>query len=241
MAKTAVITGGASGIGRQTALRLAEEIDNIVILDRNVEAAQDMIDEFLASGKGAKAIALDVTDFAAVKETATEIKKEFGSIDILVNCAGIRKDGLLAMMKEEAFDQVIDVNLKGTFNMIRHIGPIMMKQRGGSIINISSLAGVMGNAGQVNYSASKAGVIGITKSVARELVSRGVRCNAIAPGFIGTEMTAEFEDNDAVLETIPMKRMGSPEEVAELIAFLASEKSSYITGQVINIDGGMDI
>ena len=241
MAKTAVITGGASGIGRQTALRLAEEIDNIVILDRNVEAAQDMIDEFLASGKGAKAITLDVTDFAAVKETATEIKKEFGSIDILVNCAGIRKDGLLAMMKEEAFDQVIDVNLKGTFNMIRHIGPIMMKQRGGSIINISSLAGVMGNAGQVNYSASKAGVIGITKSVARELVSRGVRCNAIAPGFIGTEMTAEFEDNDAVLETIPMKRMGSPEEVAELIAFLASEKSSYITGQVINIDGGMDI
>lgn len=241
MAKTAVITGGASGIGRQTALRLAEEIDNIVILDRNVEAAQDMIDEFLASGKGAKAIALDVTDFAAVKETATEIKKEFGSIDILVNCAGIRKDGLLAMMKEEAFDQVIDVNLKGTFNMIRHIGPIMMKQRGGSIINISSLAGVMGNAGQVNYSASKAGVLGITKSVARELVSRGVRCNAIAPGFIGTEMTVEFEDNDAVLETIPMKRMGSPAEVAELIAFLASEKSSYITGQVINIDGGMDI
>lgn len=240
MAKTAVITGGASGIGRQAALRLAEDVENIAIVDRNVENTNEIISELKKAGKGAKAIALDVTDFNAVKEAAGEIKKEFGSIDVLVNCAGIRKDGLLAMMKEESFDQVIDVNLKGTFNMVRHCAPIMMKQRSGSIINISSLAGVMGNAGQINYSASKAGVIGITKSVARELVSRGVRCNAIAPGFIGTEMTAEFTDNEAVIETIPMKRMGRPEEVAELIAFLASERSSYITGQVINIDGGMN-
>lgn len=241
MAKTAVITGGASGIGKQTAYRLSEQAENIVIVDRNAANAQKLVRDLTEAGKNAKALDLDVTDFQAVKETVNNIKKEFGSIDILVNCAGIRKDGLLAMMKEEAFDQVIDVNLKGTFNMVRHCAPIMMKQKNGSIINISSVAGIAGNAGQTNYSASKAGVVGITKSVARELVSRGIRCNAIAPGFIGTEMTAEFSDNEAVIETIPMKRMGKPEEVAELIAFLASEKSSYITGQVINIDGGMDI
>ena len=241
MAKTAVITGGASGIGKQTAYKLSEQAENIVIVDRNAANAQELVRDLTEAGKNAKALDLDVTDFQAVKETVNNIKKEFGSIDILVNCAGIRKDGLLAMMKEEAFDQVIDVNLKGTFNMVRHCAPIMMKQKNGSIINISSVAGIAGNAGQTNYSASKAGVVGITKSVARELVSRGIRCNAIAPGFIGTEMTAEFSDNEAVIETIPMKRMGKPEEVAELIAFLASEKSSYITGQVINIDGGMDI
>lgn len=241
MAKTAVITGGASGIGKQTAYKLSEQAENIVIVDRNAANAQEVVRDLAEAGKNAKALDLDVTDFQAVKETVNNIKKEFGSIDILVNCAGIRKDGLLAMMKEEAFDQVIDVNLKGTFNMVRHCAPIMMKQKNGSIINISSVAGIAGNAGQTNYSASKAGVVGITKSVARELVSRGIRCNAIAPGFIGTEMTAEFSDNEAVIETIPMKRMGKPEEVAELIAFLASEKSSYITGQVINIDGGMDI
>lgn len=241
MAKTAVITGGASGIGKQTAYKLSEQAENIVIVDRNAANAQEVVRDLAEAGKNARALDLDVTDFQAVKETVNNIKKEFGSIDILVNCAGIRKDGLLAMMKEEAFDQVIDVNLKGTFNMVRHCAPIMMKQKNGSIINISSVAGIAGNAGQTNYSASKAGVVGITKSVARELVSRGIRCNAIAPGFIGTEMTAEFSDNEAVIETIPMKRMGKPEEVAELIAFLASEKSSYITGQVINIDGGMDI
>lgn len=241
MAKTAVITGGASGIGKQTAYKLSEQAENIVIVDRNAANAQEVVRDLAEAGRNARALDLDVTDFQAVKETVNNIKKEFGSIDILVNCAGIRKDGLLAMMKEEAFDQVIDVNLKGTFNMVRHCAPIMMKQKNGSIINISSVAGIAGNAGQTNYSASKAGVVGITKSVARELVSRGIRCNAIAPGFIGTEMTAEFSDNEAVIETIPMKRMGKPEEVAELIAFLASEKSSYITGQVINIDGGMDI
>ncbi|MGN0701821.1 MAG: 3-oxoacyl-[acyl-carrier-protein] reductase [Lentihominibacter sp.] len=241
MAKTAVITGGASGIGKQTAIRLAQLAENIVVVDRNIDGAAELIENLQKAGNGAKAISLDVTDFEAVKKAAAEIKKEFGSIDILVNCAGIRKDGLLAMMKEEAFDQVIDVNLKGTFNMVRHCAPIMMKQKSGSIINIASVAGTMGNAGQTNYSASKAGVIGITKSVARELVSRGVRCNAVAPGFVGTEMTAEFADNEEVIASIPMKRMGKPEEVAELIAFLASDSSSYITGQVINIDGGMDI
>ncbi len=241
MAKTAVITGGASGIGKQTAIRLAQMAENIVIVDMNIDNAGELTEQLRQSGNNPKAVSLDVTDFDAVKQTANEIKKEFGSIDILVNCAGIRKDGLLAMMKEEAFDRVIAVNLKGTFNMIRHCAPIMMKQKSGSIINISSVAGTMGNAGQTNYSASKAGVIGITKSVARELVSRGVRCNAVAPGFVGTEMTAEFADNRDVLDTIPMKRMAEPSEVAELIAFLASDSSSYITGQVINIDGGMDI
>ena len=241
MAKTAVITGGASGIGKQTAIRLAQLAENIVVVDRNIDGAEELIENLQKAGNGAKAISLDVTDFEAVKKAAAEIKKEFGSIDILVNCAGIRKDGLLAMMKEEAFDQVIDVNLKGTFNMVRHCAPIMMKQKSGSIINIASVAGTMGNAGQTNYSASKAGVIGITKSVARELVSRGVRCNAVAPGFVGTEMTAELADNEEVIASIPMKRMGKPEEVAELIAFLASDSSAYITGQVINIDGGMDI
>lgn len=242
MDKTAVVTGGARGIGRAAAIRLAEDVENIVVIYRsNDEAAESTCEEISAAGAKAKAIKLDVSDYEAVKETIDQIKKEFGRIDILVNCAGITKDGLMAMMKEQGFDDVIGVNLKGTFNMIRHCTPIFMKQKCGSIVNITSVAGIIGNAGQTNYSASKAGVIGLTKSVAKELVSRGIRCNAVAPGFIETEMTAGIDENSEIISAIPMKRMGKAEEIAELIAFLASEKSGYITGEVIRADGGIAI
>lgn len=242
MNKTAVVTGGARGIGRATAVRLAEDVGNVIIIYRsNDEAAESTCEEIRAAGAKAKAIKLDVSEYDAVKKAVDEIKKEFGSIDILVNCAGITKDGLLAMMREDGFDHVIGVNLKGTFNMIRHCTPVFMKQRYGSIVNVTSVSGITGNAGQTNYSASKAGVIGLTKSVAKELVSRGVRCNAVAPGFIETEMTAGIDENSEMLKAIPMKRMGKAEEIAELIAFLASEKAGYITGEVIRADGGIAI
>ena len=187
----------------------------------------------------AEAFQCDVTDFAAVKETVEAVKKSFDTIDILVNNAGITRDGLIMAMKEEAFDDVIDVNLKGAFNMIRHCTPIFVRKRSGGIINISSIAGIIGNAGQANYSASKAGLIGLTKSVARELASRNVRCNAIAPGFIETDMTAGIGPDNPLMASIPLGRPGLPEEVAELAAFLCG--ASYITGEVIRIDGGMAI
>ena len=169
------------------------------------------------------------------------MKKAFPSVDILVNCAGITRDGLVAMMKEDQFDAVVNTNLKGTFNMIRQCTPIFMKNRHGKIINISSVAGLMGNPGQANYAASKAGVVGLTKSVARELASRNVCCNAIAPGMIQTDMTASFSEDDAIVQQIPLGRMGKPEEIAELAAFLAGNGSDYITGEVIRVDGGLAI
>ncbi|MDO4176044.1 MAG: 3-oxoacyl-[acyl-carrier-protein] reductase [Bacillota bacterium] len=242
MNKTAIITGGARGIGRAAAIKLAEDAENIVIIYRsNDEAAAATCEEIRAAGAEAKAVKLDVADFDAVKVAMEELKKEFGQIDVLVNCAGITKDGLLAMMKESGFDEVIGVNLKGTYNMIRHCTPYFMKQRKGSIINVTSVSGIIGNAGQTNYSASKAGVIGLTKAVAKELVSRGIRCNAVAPGFIETEMTAGIDENNEMINAIPMKRMGKPEEVAELISFLASDKAAYITGEIIRVDGGIAI
>ena len=189
-------------------------------------------------GRQAIAYRADVADFAGSKEIVSEIAKEFGRVDILVNCAGITRDGLIAMMKEENFDAVIGVNLKGTFNMIKHCMPYFIKQRSGKIVNVSSVSGIMGNAGQANYSASKAGVIGLTKSTAKELASRGVCCNAIAPGFIATDMTANLADNPLIAQ-IPMKRMGTAEEAANLIFFLSSPLSDYITGEVIKIDGGI--
>ena len=240
--KTAIVTGGSRGIGRAVALKLASLGANVaVVYAGNTEAARAVCDQAAALGVTAQAWQCDVADFAAVKSTVAAIKKAFPSVDILVNCAGITRDGLLAMMKEDQFDAVVDTNLKGTFNFIRQCTPIFMKARHGKIINISSVAGIMGNAGQANYSASKAGVIGLTKSVARELASRNVCCNAIAPGMIQTDMTANFSEDDDVVKQIPLGRMGQPEEIAELAAFLAGDGSNYITGEVIRVDGGLAI
>ena len=240
--KTAVVTGGGSGIGKATALKLAADGADIVIVHMDPEEkAAEVVSEIQALGVKAKAIRMDVSDFEAVSGMVTEIVEEFGSIDILINCAGITKDGLIARMKEEQFDAVINVNLKGTFNMIRHCTPVFMKQKSGTIVNVSSVSGIIGNPGQANYSTSKAGVIGLTKSTAKELVSRGVRCNAVAPGFIATDMTANLSKNNKLVDMIPMKRMGTADEVADLIFFLASDQSSYITGEIIKVDGGVAI
>ena len=240
--KTAVVTGGGSGIGKATALKLAVDGANIVIVHMDPEEkAAEVVSEIEALGVKAKAIRMDVSDFEAVNAMVGDIVEEFGSIDILINCAGITKDGLIARMKEDQFDAVINVNLKGTFNMIRHCTPVFMKQKSGTIVNVSSVSGIIGNPGQANYSTSKAGVIGLTKSTAKELVSRGVRCNAVAPGFIATDMTANLSKNNKLVDMIPMKRMGTAEEVADLIFFLASDASSYITGEIIKVDGGVAI
>lgn len=240
--KTAVVTGGGSGIGRATALKLAADGADIVIVHMDPEEkAAEVVSEIEALGVRAKAIRMDVSDFEAVSGMVNDIVGEFGSIDILINCAGITKDGLIARMKEDQFDAVIGVNLKGTFNMICHCTPVFMKQKSGTIVNVSSVSGIIGNPGQANYSTSKAGVIGLTKSTAKELVSRGVRCNAVAPGFIATDMTANLSKNNKLVDMIPMKRMGTAEEVADLIFFLASDASRYITGEVIKVDGGVAI
>ena len=238
--KTAVVTGGSQGIGKVTALKLAEEGADIVIIHMGTEEdAAAACAEIEAFGVKAKALRLDVSDFEAVKAAVADIIGEFGTIDVLVNCAGITRDGLIAMMKEENFDAVINVNLKGTFNMIRHCTPYFIKQKGGAIVNVSSVSGIMGNAGQANYSTSKAGVIGLTKSTAKELVGRGVRCNAVAPGFVATAMTENLSKNNKLVDAIPMKRMATAEEVADVIVFLASDKASYVTGEVIKVDGGI--
>ena len=237
--RTAVVTGGSRGIGRAIALKLASLGANVAIVYAGrTDAARAVCGELECLGVKALAYQCDVADFAAVKETVGAVKAGFGTIDILVNNAGITRDGLIAMMGEEAFDAVLDANLKGAFNLIRHCTPIFMRQRRGKIINISSVVGLSGNPGQANYSASKAGLIGLTKSVAMELSSRGVCCNAIAPGLIQTEMTRDLEGSP-LLSSIPLGRAGLPEEVAELAAFLASPASDYITGEVIRIDGGM--
>jgi 3-oxoacyl-[acyl-carrier protein] reductase len=187
----------------------------------------------------AEAFQCDVADFEAAKKTVEAVKAALGPVDILVNNAGITKDGLVMAMKEEAFDEVVDVNLKGAFNMIRHVCPMLIRKRYGKIINITSVSGLMGNPGQANYSAAKAGLVGLTKSVARELASRNVCCNAIAPGLIATDMTQDIADGHPLKSAIPLGRVGLPEEVAELAAFLAQDCSDYITGEVIRIDGGL--
>ena len=240
--KVAVITGGSRGIGKATAQKLASLGADIAVVYRSEDAAAaDLCSELQQQGVKAEPFKLDVSVYDDAKETVDRIMETFGHIDILVNCAGITKDRLIAMMKEDGFDAVINVNLKGTFNMIKHCTPVFMKQRSGKIINLASVSGIIGNAGQANYSASKAGIIGLTKSVAKELAGRGVCCNAVAPGFVETEMTANLSKNNKLVDQIPMKRMGQPEEVAELIAFLASPVSDYITGEVIKIDGGIAI
>ena len=236
--KTAVVTGGSRGIGEAIACKLASLGANIaVIYAGNVTAAENVCTK-CRQQYGVEAIAYqcDVSDFSAARETVAKIRADFGTAQILVNNAGITRDGLLAMMKEEDFDAVLDTNLKGAFNMIRHMTGLFLRAREGSIINISSVAGLMGNAGQCNYSASKAGLIGLTKSVAKELAPKGVRCNAIAPGFIATDMTENQADNP-LLRLIPLGRMGEAEDVAEAAAYLAEAK--YVTGEVLRVDGGI--
>lgn len=241
--KTAVITGASRGIGKAIALAMAAEGANLAILDIQEAGAQAVCQEAAALGVKATAYGCDITDFAKSKAVIAEIKKEFGTIDILVNNAGIIRDGLILTMTEDDFDAVIATNLKGAFHMIKHVYQIMMRQRKGSIINIVSVAGMFGNAGQANYAAAKAGLIGLTKTTARELAGRGVTCNAIAPGFIETDMTATLSDavKENALAQIPLKHMGKPEDIAHAAVFLASDWGSYITGEVLKVDGGLYI
>ena len=240
--KTAIVTGASRGIGLAIAKKLAKSGYNIAVVDAcDLEKSEDAVKEVKALGVDAKAYQCNVADFAAVEQTVKQINEDFGGIYILVNNAGITRDGLLIKMTEENFDAVINVNLKGTFNFIKHVSPIMMKKREGRVVSISSIVGIEGQAGQVNYSASKAGVIGITKSCARELASRNITFNAIAPGYVETPMTAVLTDKqkEAIFEMIPLKRYGQPEDIANAVNFLCSEDASYITGQVLSVDGGM--
>ncbi|AWZ47620.1 beta-ketoacyl-ACP reductase [Clostridiaceae bacterium 14S0207] len=240
--KVAIVTGGSRGIGKAIALRLAEKGFNIVVNYRkDNEALLQFIKEIESKGVTAMTIKGDVSNFNSVEEMFKQVMQHYGRIDVLVNNAGITKDTLLMRMKEEDFDSVIDVNLKGTFNCVRQVTPIMLKQKGGRVINISSVVGEVGNAGQVNYASSKAGIIGLTKSLAKELGSRGITVNAIAPGFIKTDMTDVLSDRvkEDIKNNIPLRKMGEARDVANLVAFLSSEDASYITGQVINVDGGM--
>lgn len=236
--KTAVVTGGSRGIGEAIVYKLASMgVRVAVIYAGNTEAAQRVCKRCQEEyGVEAQAYPCDVADFLAVKETVAKIKADFGTVQILVNNAGITRDGLLAMMKEEDFDAVLNTNLKGAFHMIRHMAGLFIRGREGCIINITSVSGIMGNAGQCNYSASKAGMIGLTKSVAKELAPKGIRCNAVAPGFIATDMTESQKENP-LLKMIPLGRMGTAEDVAEAVAYLASAK--YITGEVLRVDGGI--
>lgn len=238
--KVAVVTGGSRGIGRGVCLKLAENgADVAVIYAGNKEKADETVADLEKLGVKASAYQCDVADFDAVKTTIKNIVSDFGAIHILVNNAGITKDKLVPMMKQPDFTSVIDTNLNGAFYMIKQVYPLLLKQKYGKIINISSVSGLVGNAGQSNYSASKSGLIGLTKSIAKEVGSRGICCNAIAPGFIVTDMTESFTSNEELKNFIPMKEFGQVEDVAELALFLASDKSKYITGEVIRVDGGM--
>lgn len=239
--KVALVTGGARGIGQAIAMVFAKEGADIVVADVNLEAAQKTASEIESLGRKALALEMDVTDYQKVEECVNKILDKFGKVDILVNNAGITKDNLLLRMSQAEWDAVINVNLKGTFNCIKAVSRPMVKQRSGKIISIASIIGLMGNWGQANYAASKAGVIALTKTVAKELASRNINANSVAPGFIQTDMTAKLSDvlKAKMMEAIPMARLGTPEDVANLCLFLASEDSSYITGQTITVDGGM--
>lgn len=242
--KIALVTGAGRGIGRAIAIGLAKEGATVIVnYGGNEAAAQETVDSIIKDGGSAEKYKCDVSDFAAVGEMIQFVVEKYNKLDILVNNAGITKDGLMMKMSEEDFDKVLAVNLKGTFNCIRNVSRQMLKQRSGRIINMSSVVGIAGNAGQVNYAASKAGVIGVTKSAAKELASRGIMVNAIAPGYIDTDMTNVLSDSvkENVLSAIPLGRMGKVEDIAEMAVFLASDKAAYITGQVISVDGGMNI
>lgn len=240
--RVALITGATRGIGKEIALELAQNGFDIAVNYRSMqEGIEDIKKEIEAKGVRCEFVGADVANFEQCESMVKETIEKFGKIDVLVNNAGITKDGLIMRMKKEDFEAVIDINLVGTFNVTRNVIPYMIKQKSGRIINVSSVVGVAGNAGQTNYSASKAGVIGFTKSLAKEVASRNILVNAIAPGFIDTDMTKVLSDTvkEGINAQIPLKRMGTPKEVAKVVKFLASEDSSYITGQVINIDGGM--
>lgn len=240
--KIAVVTGASRGIGRAIALKLAQD-GAFVIVNYNGSAAraEEVVKEIEALGGKAEAIQCNVSEYDKAGEMMASIVEKYGRIDILVNNAGITRDGLLMKMSEDDFDSVINTNLKGAFNCIKHVSRQMMKQRCGRIINMSSVVGVRGNAGQANYAASKAGVIGLTKAAAKELATRGITVNAIAPGFIVTEMTDVLPDavKEATKEQIPMKCFGDTDDIANAAAFLASDQAKYITGQVLSVDGGM--
>ena len=241
--KVALITGAARGIGKAIALKMASEGADIAFTDLAIdENAQRTEQEIVALGVKAKGYASNAASFDETHAVVAEIVKEFGRIDILVNNAGITKDGLMMRMNEAQWDAVLTVNLKSAFNFIHACTPVMMRQKSGSIINMSSVVGVHGNAGQANYSASKAGMIGLAKSIAQELGSRGIRANAIAPGVIITDMTAKLSDEvkDEWCKKIPLRRGGTPEDIADVATFLASDMASYVTGQVIQVDGGMN-
>lgn len=238
--KIAVVTGGSQGIGFEICKKFAENGAKIAIVDINSpEKMQSAQQELAKFNTEIKLYSCDIADSSQVADTCKKILKDFGNVDILVNNAGITRDNLILRMSETDFDAVIDVNLKGAFYMIKNFYRPMIKQKSGKIINISSVSGLFGNAGQANYSASKAGIIGLTKSTAKELAGRGICCNAIAPGFIATSMTTSFQDNAELIKSIPAGRFGKPEEVAGLALFLASSQADYITGEVIRIDGGM--
>ena len=240
--KVALVTGASRGIGKAIALRLAQEGASIaVVYAGNHQAAQETANEIEGLGRKVKTYACDVSDYNATGELVKTVLADFGQVDILVNNAGITRDGLILSMKEEDFDAVLNTNLKGAFYLTRHLYSHFMRKRSGRILNISSVVGLHGNAGQANYAAAKGGLIGLTKSTAKELAGRGVTCNAIAPGYIESDMTAALPEKarQAILGSIPAKRPGNPEDVAALVAFLAGENASYITGEVIRVDGGM--
>lgn len=242
--KIALVTGASRGIGREIALTLAANGASVIVnYNGSKERAEEVVKEIEAGGGSAEAVQCNVADFQASEEMVKNILAKYKKVDVLVNNAGITKDNLIMRMSEEDYDDVMDTNLKGTFNMIRHLSRSFIKQRSGKIINLSSVSGVLGNAGQANYSASKAGVIGLTKSVAREFASRGICVNAVAPGFIETEMTSAMseEAQNGLKQMIPLGRAGKASDVAELVLFLAGKGSDYITGQIISVDGGMAI
>lgn len=240
--KTAIVTGGSRGIGRAIALAIAAKGANVAVnYTSNKESADRVVAEIEGTGAAAMAVKADVSNVEEVENLVKEVLNKFGSIDILINNAGITRDNLLIRMSEKEFDEVLGTNLKGAFNCTKAVSKVMIKQKSGKIINVSSVVGIIGNAGQSNYAAAKAGLIGFTKSVAKELAKRGITVNAVAPGFIETDMTSKLPEKAKVefLNNIPLSRPGKPEDVAKAVLFLASEYSDYITGQVLNIDGGM--
>ena len=241
--RVAVVTGGSRGIGKAIALKLANNGAKVAIFaTRESEAVNQTLSELKATGIEALFVPCDVSNFEQVKASIDSVIEQFGKIDILVNNAGITKDKLLMQMSEEDFDDVISVNLKGTYNTVKACIRPFIRNKYGKIINISSVVGLMGNPGQVNYAASKAGIVGLTKSLAKEYAAKGITCNAIAPGFIATDMTEDLLDKqEGLINMIPMKKVGNPEDIANLALFLASDMSSYITGEVIKVDGGMYI